>query len=299
MIDLHSHTTESDGTSSPEELVRLAVATELEALAVTDHDTFAGYEAARPYAAEAGLDLVCGIELSTKARSRSSQNARTVHMLAYFLNAPPAAAFRTWIEAMLASRRERNRRLVHNLNEAGVDISLGEVESMGRRLTGRPHFARLLVRKGYCQTSEEAFRKYLGEDAPSFVERDSPDIEEAIAAVRDGGGISVMAHPVRLGIRDQAREEQFIARLASQGMSGIEVWHSDQTAADSERYLGYARRHGLIATGGTDFHGGNKPGLLLGTGREGNVSVPRTVLDEMRAAVRVRPALRPVQDATG
>jgi len=292
LIDLHSHTTESDGTSSPEELVRLAVDTGLEALGITDHDTFAGYEAARPFAAVAGLDLVCGIELSTKARSRTSQNARTVHMLAYFLNAPPSEPFCAWIEAMLASRRERNRRLVHNLNEAGVDISLGEVESMGRRLTGRPHFARLLVRKGYCETAEEAFRKYLGEEAPSFVERDSPDIEEAITAVREGGGISVMAHPIRLGIRDHEREERFIARLAGEGLNGIEVWHSDQTAADSERYLGYARKYALIASGGTDFHGGNKPGLLLGTGRNGNVSVPRQVLDEMRAAVERQLKLR-------
>lgn len=277
MIDLHSHTTESDGTTPPEELVRLACGAGLEALAITDHDTFAGYEAAVPAAQQSGLDLVCGIELSTK------YSGRTVHMLAYFLDGAPAESFRAWIEAMLASRRERNRRLVQNLNEAGVDISLGEVEAMGRRLTGRPHFARVLMRKGYVGSVEEAFRRYLGEDAPSFVERDSPDIEEAIEVVAGGGGLSVIAHPIRLGFRDRAREEEFICRLAGAGLRGIEVWHSDQTAADSERYLGYARRHGLVPTGGTDFHGGNKPGLLLGTGRNHNVSVPRSVLDNMRA----------------
>jgi 3',5'-nucleoside bisphosphate phosphatase len=277
LIDLHSHTTESDGTTPPEELVQLALGAGVEALAITDHDTFAGYEQAAPVAALAGLDLICGIELSTK------RNSRTVHVLAYFLGPPPTPAFRAWIEAMLASRRERNRRLVHNLNEAGVDISLGEVEQMGRRLTGRPHFARLLVRKGYVGSVEEAFHRYLGEEAPSFVERDSPDIEEAFEAIAEGGGISVIAHPVRLGIRDHGREEEFIRRLASAGMRGIEVWHSDQTASDSERYLQYARKHNLIPTGGTDFHGGNKPGLLLGTGRNNNVSIPRSVLDNMRA----------------
>jgi len=277
LIDLHSHTTESDGTTAPGELVEMAVGIGLEALAITDHDTFDGYEAAAPEACRAGLDLICGIELSTK------YHGRTVHMLAYFLEAPPSDAFRAWIEAMLASRRERNRRLVHNLNEAGVDVSLGEVEAMGRRLTGRPHFARLLMRKGYVGSVEEAFKRYLGEDAPSFVERDSPDIEEALDVVAASGGISVIAHPIRLGIRERAREEEFVCRLAGAGLRGIEVWHSDQTATDSERYLGYARRHSLIPTGGTDFHGGNKPGLLLGTGRNQNVSVPRSVLDNMRA----------------
>ena len=284
MIDLHAHTTESDGTSTPEELVELAVSRGLEALAITDHDTFAGYELAVPAARQKNLDLICGIELSTKAAAKNLRHTPSVHMLAYFLNAPPTHRFKAWIEAMLASRRERNRRLVHNLNEAGVEISLGEVEAMGRRLTGRPHFARLLVRKGYCATLEEAFRRYLGEDAPSFVERDSPEIEEAIAAVAEGGGISVIAHPVRLGIRDHGREEEFIGRLAGEGVRGIEVWHSDQTPADSERYLRLAKKFDLIPTGGTDFHGGNKPGLLLGTGRDGTMNIPRSVLDHMREA---------------
>lgn len=283
MIDLHAHTTESDGTSTPEELVALATSIGLEALAVTDHDTFAGYQQAVPLAAAAGLDLVCGIELSTKAASRSSRQGRSVHVLAYFMNGLPGASFLAWIEAMLASRRERNRRLVHNLNEAGVEISLGEVEAMGRRLTGRPHFARLLVRKGYCATTEEAFRRYLGEEAPSFVERDSPEIGEAIRVVAEGGGLSVIAHPGRLGIREHAREEEFIGRLAATGMRGIEVWHSDHRPPDSERYLSYAKKFDLIPTGGTDFHGGNKPGLLLGVGRDGTMNIPRSVLDHMRA----------------
>ena len=288
MIDLHAHTTESDGTSTPEELIELAVSIGLEALAITDHDTFAGYELAAPFAQNRNLDLVRGIELSTKAASKGSRHARSVHVLAYFLNGPPAPAFLSWIEALLASRRERNRRLVQKLNEAGVRITLEEVEAMGRRLTGRPHFARLLVKKGYVVTLEEAFRRYLGEEAPSFVERDSPDIEEAISVVADGGGLSVIAHPVRLGIRDAAREEEFIGRLAAAGMRGIEVWHSDQSAADSERYLRYAEKFELIPTGGTDFHGGNKPGLLLGTGRDGTMNVPRTVLDHMRAVAESR-----------
>ncbi len=282
MIDLHSHTNESDGTCTPAELVNLAVETGLDALGITDHDTFTGYEQALPLARERGLDLVCGIELSTRAPF--GRGERTVHMLAYFLHSEPSESFRSWVASLLASRRERNIRLIRSLNSHGVDISLGEVETMGRTLTGRPHFARVLMNKGYAKSSEEAFRRYLSESAPSFVERDSPAIDEAIREVEAGGGISVMAHPARLGFRRHDEEEQFIGGLAAVGLRGIEVWHSDHHEADTRRFLGYADRYGLLRTGGSDFHGGNKPGLLLGTGRNGNVRVPADVLATLRTA---------------
>ena len=285
MIDLHSHTNESDGTNTPAELVDAAVKAGVEALGITDHDTFAGYELAVPLGRERGLDLVCGIELSTRAVLGRGQ--KTVHMLAYFLNGGPTAAFRAWVTALLASRRDRNIRLIRSLNEHGIDISLGEVEALGRSLTGRPHFARVLMKKGYVGSTEEAFRRYLAESAPSFVERDSPTIEDAINTVADGGGISVIAHPVRLGFRKHEDEERFIAGLAGKGMRGIEVWHSDHSATDTVRYDALAKKLGLLRTGGTDFHGANKPGLELGTGRNGNVHVTRGVLEELRTAAAV------------
>jgi len=285
MIDLHSHTNESDGTFTPRELVETAVRVGVEALGITDHDTFAGHELAAPVAQQHGLDLICGIELSTRAQFGKGQ--KTVHMLAYFLNGGPSPEFRAWVASLLASRRERNVRLIRSLNEHGIDISLGEVEAMGRSLTGRPHFARVLMNKGYVGSTEEAFRKYLAESAPSFVERDSPEIVDAIREVAAGGGVSVLAHPVRLGFRKPEEEEQFIGGLAAKGLRGIEVWHSDHNAANTARYFGISQRLGLLRTGGTDFHGANKPGLELGTGRAGNVSVNHEVLDELRAAVAV------------
>ena len=285
MIDLHSHTIESDGTYTPGELVEAATRIGLEALGVTDHDTFAGYDQALPLARERGLDLVCGIELSTRATYGRGQ--KTVHMLAFFLNGGPSAGFRDWVASLLASRRDRNIRLIRNLNEHGVEISLGEVEKLGRSLTGRPHFARVLIKKGYAASTEEAFRRYLAESAPSFVERDSPRIEDAIREVAEGGGISVLAHPVRLGFRRHEEEERFIAGLKEQGLRGIEVWHSDHSPTDTARYLALSDRVGLLRSGGTDFHGGNKPGLDLGTGRAGNVHVPREVLDELRVGAGV------------
>jgi predicted metal-dependent phosphoesterase TrpH len=145
------------------------------------------------------------------------------------------------------------------------------------------------MKKGYVGSTEEAFRRYLAESAPSYVERDSPAIEDAMREVAGGGGVSVLAHPVRLGFRRPEDEERFIAGLKEKGLRGIEVWHSDHNAADTARYLGIAGRLSLLRTGGTDFHGGNKPGLALGTGRDGNVHVGREVLDELRAgAMAVR-----------
>ena len=287
MIDLHSHTIESDGTCTPRELVEAAANIGLEALGITDHDTFSGYEQASPLAYEHGLDLVCGIELSTRAPL--GRGRKTVHLLAYFLGGGPSAGFREWVASLLASRRERNIRLIRSLNQHGIEISLGEVETLGRTLTGRPHFARVLMKKGYVGSTEEAFRRYLAESAPSYVERDSPAIEDAIRAVAAGGGVSVLAHPVRLGFRrHHEEEERFIAGLKEMGLRGLEVWHSDHTAADTARYLAMSERLGMLRTGGTDFHGGNKPGLELGTGRDGNVHVGREVLDQLRAGAAVR-----------
>ena len=279
MIDLHSHTNESDGTFTPFELVELAVARGVEALAISDHDTFAGYDQALPLAQSRGLDLVCGIELSTRS---PGTKGRAVHLLAYFLRQPPPAEFRAWLDELIAGRRDRNQRLVASLREKGVEIELGEVERLGRTLTGRPHFARVLIDKGYAANYDDAFRRYLGETAPTFVERYAPDVPVAIQRVRDAGGLPVLAHPIRLGMGDVI-EETFIRELRDAGLRGIEVFHSDHRPADMERYAGIARKYNLLVTGGSDFHGDIKPQILLGTGFRGNLNIPITVLNDMRA----------------
>ncbi len=190
MIDLHSHTNESDGTFTPLELVDLAAKVGLDALAISDHDTFAGFDQALPAAQSRGLDLVRGIELSTRV---PGSKVRAVHLLGYFLHQPPSEAFREWLGELIAGRRDRNRRLIASLHEQGIDIDLAEVERLGRTLTGRPHFARLLIQKGYVRSFDEAFRRYLGESAPSYVERFAPFVEAAIQRVIDAGGLPVLA----------------------------------------------------------------------------------------------------------
>lgn len=274
MIDLHTHTTESDGTYEPSELIDASVALRLEALGISDHDTFAGYDRALPLAEAAGLRLVCGIEISTRSHGKS------VHLLGYFLNGGPTAEFRDWILELQESRRDRNRRLIAKLQSLGVKITLAEVEAIGRSLTARPHFARVLINKGYVKTTEEAFEVYLDESAKAFVERRDVPIAEAIEKVIAANGVPVLAHPVRLGKRDHAQEEQMIREMIDQGLPGIEVWHSDHTAEDSVRYLAIARKYGLAVTGGSDFHGEHKPTVKLGTGR-GILNVPLEVLTNL------------------
>ena len=284
MIDLHTHTNESDGTYSPAELVEGALADGLEALAISDHDTFSGYDQAAQLAAKNGLDLVCGIEVNSRLADGhpESERAWSVHILGYFLHAPPAREFRDWLSELLRTRRERNARLVEKLQSMGVSITLDEVQALGRTLTGRPHFAQLLVRKGYVANTDEAFRKYLGESAPGFVQRDSPHTAAAVEQIERGGGLPVLAHPIRLGIRDHEREAKFITELRDNGLRGLEVYHSDHSRADVERYQVLAKKLGLAITGGSDFHGDTKPRIRLGKGVNGNLAVPRRVLDELR-----------------
>jgi 3',5'-nucleoside bisphosphate phosphatase len=281
VIDLHSHTNESDGTFTPEELVDLAMERGIEALAISDHDTFAGFDQALPVARSRGLDLVCGIELSTRV---PGTKVRTVHLLGYFLHRPPPAEFREWLGELIAGRRDRNQRLIASLHQQGIDIELGEVEKLGRTLTGRPHFARLLIQKGYVRSFDEAFRRYLGELAPSYVERYAPYVKAAIQRVVEAGGLPVLAHPVRLGFRDTEAEEKFIVELRDAGLRGIEVFHSDQGPREVERYAGIARKYNLAVSGGSDFHGEVKPQISLGTGYDGNLNIPKSVLESLRAA---------------
>ncbi len=279
MIDLHTHTNESDGSYTPAELIDHAVALKLEALAISDHDTFAGYDRAIRPAADAGLDLVCAIELGARS---TGPPRRTVHLLGYFLHKPPSSEFRAWLDELLASRRERNLRLIGKLQSMGVEIALKDVEGIGRTLTGRPHFARVLVHKGYAANSEEAFRKYLGESASAFVERQQPDASMGIQQILAGGGLPVLAHPGRLNIRDPEIEQHLISGLKDAGLRGIEVFHSDHQRSEVERYDRLAKKYGLAMSGGSDFHGDAKPRISLGTGVDGNVNVPKSILEKLR-----------------
>jgi len=261
----------------------------LEALAITDHDTLAGYDRAEPIARAAGLDLVCGVELSTRF------HGRTVHLLGYFVHEAPTREFREWLLALQQSRRERNLRMIERLRSLGLDISIEEVEAKGRSITGRPHFARVLVEKGYAANTEQAFQDYVDESAKGYVQREEVPVHEAIERIAAAGGVPSLAHPIRVarrverGLHNGHDElENWVAELGEMGLRAIEVFHSDHRPDDVARYAGMAQRFNLAATGGSDFHGGNKPKIQLGRGLEGNLNIPRGVLDGLRELSRSR-----------
>jgi predicted metal-dependent phosphoesterase TrpH len=278
VIDLHSHTDQSDGSCSPAQLIELACRAGVRILAITDHDTFAGYDQVSQSARDSGLELICGIELSTKLFGR------TAHLLGYFMHHEKLQGLRTWLLDTQRSRHERNRRLIARLQELGLDIQLEEVEARGRGMTGRPHFAQIMVEKGYARNLQEAFDNYLDESAKGYVPRHEPEFTEVVQKIREAGGIASLAHPVRL----KGDVSSMLPVLCEGGLNAIEAYHSDHNPHLTETYLRLAKTHGLLVTGGSDFHGSAKPDIELGTGLFGNLKIPEDLVERMR--IHFRPA---------
>jgi predicted metal-dependent phosphoesterase TrpH len=266
-------------------------------LAITDHDTLAGCDEAASYAADHGLDLICGIELSTRLDPEltklvqpwlGGRRVPSIHLLGYFLTSEPSADFRQWIVGHQDSRRKRNLDLVEKLRGLGLDITLTEVSKLGGNLTGRPHFAEMLLRKGYVRNKQEAFDLYLADDARAAVERDEPGLLESIGVLRRARGLPVLAHPSRLPFaEDRDALRVLMQELCAAGLVGLEVWHSEHSSTQQALYEQLAAEFHLEATGGSDFHGSNKPSVLLGTGIDGNVTVPGKSLVSLRERDRV------------
>lgn len=273
MIDLHTHTTESDGTLSPRELLQFAQRIGLEAVGITDHDTFDGYDSAAQFAQK--VDLVCGIELSVRCGGRS------LHLLGYFLGGGPPQSIRRWVKSLQETRHARNLRLVELLSTHGFAITLDEIYDRGGKLPGRPHFAMILTEKGYVNSRQEAFDRYLGEAGVYHVSRDEPTMAEALKIIAFAGGVSSLAHPLRI-VKQRDSLEHMARRMQTDGLMGIEVYHSEHTHDDTIFLESLAARLDLMVTGGSDFHGATKPHVLLGTGTAGELNVPRRVLEDLR-----------------
>jgi hypothetical protein len=275
MVDLHAHSDRSDGELPPEELVELAHRCGLDALAITDHDSVEGYDAAAPHALRLGLDLICGVELSSRFRDRP------IHILGYFLERPPDEEFRGHLSCLQKARRERNQRLIKRLQQLGLSVRLEEVEALGRSQTGRPHFAQLLVRKGYASGRRDAFDRYLGEQAPGYVERRDASLGNVLRWIREARGVSSWAHPARFMREQDPPIEEFFRELAEQGLSAVEAYHSDHSPQDAERFRRSAESLGLGVTGGSDFHGGPRSRAPLGS-----LKLPDSLLDNLRCYSR-------------
>jgi 3',5'-nucleoside bisphosphate phosphatase len=277
MIDLHSHTCLSDGTASPLELLVQAQQIGLTALAITDHDTLAGFDIALPLAKQYAVKLVCGVELTTQCQMGSE--TYSLHLLAYFLGAPPDAEFRRWLTSISSTRYERNLGLMDKLTSLNIHLSWGDLER-GPALAARPHFAKAMVAKGYVSDIQEAFDQYLDDIALLDVKRRLPSTEDAIQKVIHSNGLASLAHPARIPISHPSMLKNLIRHLAGTGMQALEVYHSAHQPEDITMLLEIAGHLKLLPTGGSDYHGSNKPDIHLGTGQR-NICVPDTVLAKM------------------
>jgi len=242
--DLHAHTTASDGTFTPRELVELAQVNGLAAVAVTDHDTTAGLAEALATGAELGVEVVPGIELSTTFEERE------VHVLGYYYD-PQHPELLALTQRMRDDRLDRMGKMIEKLQQAGVQISRAEVEAEAQGgAVGRPHIARVLMRNGYVQNIPDAFHQYLGTGKIGYVERLKITPAEAVMLILEAGGVPVIAHPGLVG------KDYLFDELVPLGLVGLEAYHPDHDPDERTHYAALAKHHGLLATGGSDFHGG-------------------------------------------
>jgi 3',5'-nucleoside bisphosphate phosphatase len=276
MIDLHTHSTCSDGSDPPERIPELAASAGCTAVALTDHDTLAGVVRARYRADELGIELVSGCEVSCRYRGMSA------HVLVYFVEDGEGSLQRELAD-LRDDRMARNRRLAAKLEELGIPIAYGDIvaEAAGEESAGRPHVAALLVRRGFAESIPDAFGRWLGEGQPAYVPKARITPAEIAAAARASGGVAVLAHPLTLGLDLRALDD-VAAELSDAGFAGMEAYYGRYTPDERSGLVHVARRHGLVPTGGSDYHGTVKTDLWVGKG-EGDLSVPDEVLAELRA----------------
>lgn len=274
LIDLHVHSNASDGTLSPTQVVELARRQGLRAMALTDHDTLEGLPEALAAGKALGVEVVCGIEFST------SYQGRDVHILGLELN-PQDAHFREALKEFQDSRDRRNLAIIDRLQEHGVSISWEAMaEAFPDCVWTRAHFARYLLEQGYVSSIKEAFPRYIGDRAPCFVPREKVTPYQAIRLIQENGGITVLAHPMlyQLGL-EQLR--LLFSRLRDAGLDAVEVLYSTNSREEERLSRQLAKDYGLKISGGSDFHGANKPEIQLGCGK-GNLKIPYTVLENLR-----------------
>lgn len=278
-IDLHIHTTASDGTVAPAQVVAMARDLGLAAIAVTDHDTVAGVPEALAAGQALGVEVIPGVELN------ADYQGRDVHIVGLFLDT--AAAGLTEATAWARDRRrERNEKIVAAMRADGLPISMEalEAEAPGAVL-GRPHIAGWLVKQGLAADVPDAFRRWLNRGCPYYLPRERMSLTRAAEAIRSAGGVAVIAHPFQYGFEDTALDA-FVRTAAQAGCQAMEVWYSGYGPDRQSVLLTLADRYGLAPSGGSDFHGERKPAVHMGTGIDGALRVPAGALDRLRALCR-------------
>ena len=275
-VDLHLHSTASDGTDAPADVVRLGAAAGLSTIALTDHDTLDGIAEARAAAERHGIGLIPGTELSVVWPDG------TMHLLVYHLE-PGPGPLQEKLASLRTGRSVRNAAILARLTELGVPVSATAVaEEAGGGVVGRPHIAAVLVADGHVATIAAAFDRYLARGRPAYIERVRLEAVAAIELARASGAVPVLAHPHTIGVATAEYETAF-RHLAAAGLAGIEAFYSEYPVALREHLAAVCDRLGLVATGGSDYHGRYKPDIHVGVGR-GDLSVPDDVVERIAAA---------------
>lgn len=273
-IDLHTHSTESDGTLTPQELMKHAQEVGLSAIALTDHDSIQGIAKARPVAESLGLELVPGIELST------DYNEKEVHILGYYID-EKNPEFLARLKDFVDGRDKRNEKMTELLRQEGFNLTLeGIYEEYPDSVITRAHFARYLVKHGFVKDRETVFAKYLGDNCRCYVPREKITPFEAVKLIQMGGGLAFFAHPV-LCHMNHDRLRSFIGDMKNAGLAGMEAIYSMNTPGDEANMKKLANEFDLLISGGSDFHGSNKPYIRLGSGK-GNLYIPYDILARIK-----------------
>jgi predicted metal-dependent phosphoesterase TrpH len=276
IVDLHSHSTASDGSDSPSRLVENAASAGIGILAVTDHDTQSGVAEAMETADRVGVEVIPGVELSLEF------DGGGMHMVVLWLE-PGTGPLQDRLAELQHGRNSRNDRIVELLTEAGMPVTIDEVvEESGGGSVGRPHIAAVMVRHGYVPDIKTAFDLWLATGRPAYVGRLRLEPEEAISLARESGAVPVLAHPHTLGITKAKEMASVLERLRAAGLVGLEAFYASYHRHEREGYADLARRFGLAVSGGSDYHGDYKPGLALGSGF-GDLVVPASLVEELRA----------------
>lgn len=278
IIDLHLHSTASDGSLRPAELMEAAARAGVSTLALTDHDTTAGLLEAGARAAELGLEFIPGVELSC------STEYGQLDMLGYYAPLPGAdgnGAFEERLTALRQARGRRNAVILEKLGALGLPLGLDELLAEGESAVGRPHIAALMLKKGYVGSVREAFERFLGAGKPAYVPKEEFSPEGAVRLLLSAGAVPVIAHPLLIRAPWEWLDA-LVAALAPLGLAGLEAYHSEHDARGVRNIVRLADKYGLIVTGGSDFHGAAKPQIFIGRGK-GSLAVPHFVLEKLAA----------------
>lgn len=274
-IDLHTHSLCSDGAQTPADVVKTAAAAGLSAIALSDHDCITGVQEAMDTGKALGVEVIPAVELS-------AQSDTELHILGYFIDIHNKRLQDAMAYA-LQVRDERQEETCRKLNEQGFQITMEEAraEAHGNPVLCRAHFAQIMVRKGYAESVKDAFAKYLSVGCYAYSNRQALTATEAVSLIREAGGIAVAAHLHLIKMPDDQLKE-YLKSLIPYGLDGVEGYYTDYTPDMQERYQGMAKELGLVISGGTDYHGANKPHIAIGKGK-GNLEIPYSVLDGLRA----------------